>query len=95
MKKLTEENKEKKEWEINFKICLQLLFVVFSMCGMIFLMFFSVYTEKELPKNENSDQNKEAFEETGFYKIISYEMSKSTGECAIFGEKSIQSDYDI
>ena len=34
-----------------------------------------VYTEKELPKNENSDQNKEAFEETGFYKIISYEKN--------------------
>ena len=49
MKKLTEENKEKKEWEMNFKICLQMLLVVFSMCGVIFLMFFSVYNEKELP----------------------------------------------
>lgn len=95
MKKLTEENKEKKEWEMNLKICLQMLLVVFSMCGVIFLMFFSVYNEKELPKNENADQNKEAFEETGFYKIISYEMSKNTGECVIFSRKFTQTNNDI
>ena len=95
MKNMGGEKKEKIEWEINFKICIQLILVVFSMCGVIFLMFFSVYNEKELPKNENADQNKEAFEETGFYKIISYEMSKSAGECAIFSRKFTQTNNDI
>ena len=66
----------KKELEINMTMCL-----------VIFLMFFAAHDKKEEWESNESQENKEAFEQTGFYKIISYEISKNAGECENFEQK--------
>lgn len=77
----------KKELEINMKICLEIVLVVFSMCLVIFLMFFAAHDKKEEWESNESQEHKEAFEQTEFYKIISYEISKNAGECENFEQK--------
>ena len=83
-----EEKREKNEPTINTKNVIEILLVVFSMCLTLLIMFFATYKGSLPPKNENLQTNVESFEESDFYKIISYEMSKSAGECAIFSENT-------
>ena len=85
---MNSENNKENELEINLKSIVQICLVVFSMCTVLFLMFLATYEGKIGTKNEETESNVEAFEESDFYKIISYEMSKSAGECAIFSENT-------
>ena len=86
---MNRKNNKENELEINLKSIVQICLVVFSMCTVLFLMFLATYEGKIDIKNEETESNVEAFEESDFYKIISYEISKSAGECASFDIKML------
>ncbi len=82
----TRQEKKDDETEIrkNIKIASQILLVVFSMCLVTFLMFFATYHSEKLEKTEKTEENVQTFEESDFYKLITYEISKNAGECVSF-----------
>lgn len=85
---MNSKNNKENELEINLKSIVQISLVVFSMCTVLFLMFLATYDGNTGISNQETDSNVQAFEESDFYKIISYEISKSAGECASLYEKT-------